>query len=94
MKQGRNVKMLIAWRISSLAIPKDGGIADGIALFTTPGKLASVARDATRWVEAALSAVKAAPDNPHGGDDEAIAGAILDKINKARGPRIIKDKPR
>jgi hypothetical protein len=39
-----------------------------------------VAREAEAWVEQALAAVKAAPGNPYGNDDEAIAGEILSQI--------------
>jgi hypothetical protein len=42
-----------------------------------PGNLGAVAREATAWVEQALTAVKTAPDNPHGDTDEAIAEEIL-----------------
>jgi len=83
-KQGPNVKRLIIERMSYLAIPKDGGLADGIALFTTPGKLGDVVRQATTDVEACIAVAKTAVPNPFGNDDEAIAGEILRKIDERK----------
>lgn len=42
--------------------------------------LGDIARVATEWVEAEIGAVKSAPNNPYGEDDEAIAGEILRRL--------------
>ena len=81
---GPNVRRLITVRASYLAIPPNGGLADSIALFTEPGRLAEVSRQAEAWVREALATVKAAPDNPYGADDEAIAGEILRRIEERK----------
>jgi hypothetical protein len=77
---GPNVKQLVAYKMSILAVPKDGGMADATRLFTVRGRLAQVAREAEEWVSAAIAVVKTAPDNPYGDDSEAIAGEILRRI--------------
>ena len=91
VKQGPNVKKLIIHKMSLLMIPPGtkNGLVTGIEAIRKPGNLVSVAREATKWVEEALALVKAAPDNPWGEDDEAIAGVILEEVNKKqmRGER-------
>ena len=86
--QGPNVKKLISQRIASLAIPANtpagGGLAAGIAAITTPGRLVDLARQATKEIEDAIAAVKAAPDNPYGTDDEAIAAEILRQVEEKK----------
>jgi hypothetical protein len=77
---GPNVNRLIVRKVSLLAVPSDGGLKDAVDLFAIPGRLVSLSRQATEWVDAAIAAVKAAPDNPYGDDDEAIAAEILRRI--------------
>lgn len=80
---GPNVKRLIAYRMAQLMIPD--GTADpvvtGIRNIATPGKLAACGREATQWVQDALSVLTSAPDNPWGEDEEAMAGALIRRIN-------------
>ncbi len=82
MKQGPNVKKLIAHKMSLIMIPpgSKNGLATGIAALRKPGNIFAVCREATAWVEAALSAVKSAPGGMVYTDDEQIAGIILDGI--------------
>ena len=80
MKQGPNVKKLITRRMAQLMVPDGGGLADGIRELASPGNIGERAREATVWVGEYLAAVKLAPDNPYGDDDEAIAEAILNEI--------------
>lgn len=90
-KLGTNMKRLMIYFISRIAIPPGGGIADGITLFTEPGKYAAVARQALEQADIAITAMRAAPDNPYGDDEETIAGAIVDnlenELNKRRDDR-------
>jgi hypothetical protein len=81
---GPNVKKLIAHKMSLDAIPPGGGIADGVS-FLLSGKLGESAKAASEWVRRAIATVKAAPDNPFGDDDEAIAAELLRRIDEARG---------
>lgn len=83
MKQGPNVRKLIAHKMSLLMVPPGIGnkaFSHAMGELTKPGNLVEIAKEATRWVEAALAAVKAAPDCPFGNDDEAIAKEILDRV--------------
>lgn len=80
-KLGPNMKRLLAVKVSRDAIPSGGGFADGLSLFLEPGKLAAVSRNALAWIDEAISAVKAAPDNPYGDNEETIAAAILEKLD-------------
>ena len=74
VEQGPNVRKLIVRKMTMLMVPDGSGIGDVVQKFNDIGRYA---REATEWVEAAISAVKAAPGNRHGDDDEAIAGEIL-----------------
>jgi hypothetical protein len=87
MAQGPNVKRLITHKMSLIMVPagsKDG-LAAALNSLTRPGGIGDAAKEATAWVEQAIAAVKAAPDNPYGDDDEAIAGEILRGIWKKQG---------
>jgi hypothetical protein len=89
-RQGTNVKKLIVHKMAVLMIPPGTAnpLGVGVAALVRPGNLAAVAREATAWVEQILTAVKAAPDNPYGTDDEAIAGEILRQIEaRKRGKK-------
>lgn len=81
-KRGPNFMQLVFHKISRDAIPPGGGLADGIRLFTEPGRFQQVAKEAFAWVDKAIAVMKTAPDNPYGDDDEAIAAAILERIEE------------
>lgn len=86
--QGPNVRRLIAHKMSLIMVPpgaKDG-FAAAVGSMLRPGGIGDAAKEATEWVRQAIAAVKAAPDNPHGDDDEAIAGEILRQVWKKQGP--------
>ncbi len=89
-KMGPHVKRLVCQYASVLAVPPGGGMKEAIATFTTPGKLQANLREACKWVEDKLAAVKAAPDNPFGDDDEAIAKHILEKIDERKSMQKLK----
>lgn len=78
---GPNVKKLIAHKMAMDAIPPGGGFADG-ANFLLSGNLGESGRNAAEWVKQAIHAVKAAPDNPYGDDEEVIAAEILRRIKE------------
>ena len=79
--QGTNVKKLIIRRMAHLAIPDGSGFADGIQFLQSPSRIASTAREATKWVFDAIDAVKSAP-NCEWTTDEEIAGEILRQIEE------------
>lgn len=80
--QGPNVKKLIVRRMSMLMVPDKGGLADALKALSSPKNIGNIAREATDWVMAALAAVKVAPGNSYGDDDEAIAGEVLRRIEE------------
>jgi hypothetical protein len=75
--QGSNTRKLIAARIAFVAIPPNGSFEDGMRFLQSPERIIRGAREAAVWAQVAIAAVKSAPDNPWGDDDEAIAGEIL-----------------
>lgn len=86
MKQGPNVRKLIAKRVSVLAIPSSLSTRDafeaGFSFLIDKNKIIDATRKATTEIEQAIAAVKSAPDNQLGDDDEAIAGEILRQIDE------------
>ena len=80
---GPNVKKLIVRKMAADMTAPGSGMPEVIKALTD-GKLGERARKATRWVEAALAAVKSARDNPYGNDDESIAAEILRRIEKTK----------
>lgn len=81
--KGPNVKKLIAHKMSILAIPPGGGLADGVEFLMSKERVIQAAKEATAWVEDAIAVVKSAPDNPFKTDEE-IADEILRRIEKER----------
>jgi len=75
-----NVAKLTIKRLSVLAVPRGGGIADGIKFFRDEEHRKKLVLEAEAWTKEAIKVFKTAVDNPFGDDDEAIAGYILDKI--------------
>jgi hypothetical protein len=80
---GPNVKRLVIRRASLILVPEGCQpiAAAASAVLNGPGLLEAFAA-ARLWVTKAIAAVKSAPDNPYGDDDEAIAGAILAKMRE------------
>lgn len=85
---GPNVRRLIATAIAREAIPPGGGVGDGLRFLMDPVRVVRVTREATQWVTQALELVKGCPDNPYG-DEEAIAGAILERL-EAKKARMVR----
>jgi hypothetical protein len=81
---GPNVRKLVAAKMARDAVPPGGGVGNAIRFLTTPGAVTDGARKAQEWVKAAIAAVKAAPDNPYGDDDEAIAAEVLRQIERKK----------
>lgn len=81
---GPNARRLLAHLMALEAVPKGGGIQTGLSFLSEPERLQQGIRDAMAKLEEALSVVKSAPDNPYGNDDEAIAGAILRRIDQRK----------
>jgi hypothetical protein len=78
-KLGPNAKKLLTHFAARIAIPPGGGLAAGIEAMS---RLGDVTREALAQMDQAIAAVRAAPDNPYGADEETIAGAILGELRK------------
>jgi hypothetical protein len=76
-KLGPNAKKLLIRFMAREAIPPGGDVADGARFFLNDEHRKSVMDRAWTNFNAAIAAVKATHNNPHGDDEEAIAGAIL-----------------
>lgn len=77
---GKNVKRLMAYKVSRDAIPDGGGMVAGIAFILDRERMIETSRKALEWVDASIQAIRDTYDNPYGDDEETIAGAILEKI--------------
>lgn len=77
---GPNEKKLITKRIAAVMIPEGGCVFDGFEALTDPVKLGRIAKESTKWISVMLEAIKNAPDNPYGNDNEVIAASILEKM--------------
>ena len=82
MTKGKNVNRLFAMFFAKHAIPAGGGVADGIALCLDQERFRAVVKQAEEETEKAIQAIKSAPDNQWGDDDNAIAGEIMRWIDK------------
>lgn len=84
MKHGKNVQQLIIHKMSLDAVPRGGGMADGLKFLSSKETIAKSARFAEAWVKASIQVVRECPAPNHfaRADDEAIAGEIL-RILKA-----------
>lgn len=81
---GTNTLWLIALRMSQLAIPPGtpNALAAGVHVLLDANKMMAIGKEATLWVKNAIAAVKAAPDNPYGDDDEVIATELRRQVTE------------
>lgn len=84
---GPNAKKLLAHFIAREAVPAGGGLADGLNFLTDPDRRRQGLERAMSEMEMALEAVKLAPDNPYGNDDEVIAAAILERVEMKKASK-------
>ena len=77
---GANMKKLLARVVARNAIPPGGGMADAIDSIITPGKLSKISKKSLDWIDEQIQAIRSAPDNTYGNDEETIAGAILARL--------------
>ena len=82
-KMGPNVKLLYIRFMSREAIPPGGDFDDGAKFLVDEGYRKEVMTRALANMDLAIKAVRSAPDNPYGDDEEAIAEAILQRLNEA-----------
>ncbi len=83
-EHSQNVSKLIAVFIARHAIPPGGGLADGIKFLKNPEWRKQVYERAEADAVVAIQAIRSAPDNPYGNDDDIIAGVLLEKIEERK----------
>lgn len=79
--QGPNVKKLIVRRMSAIAVPKGGGMSDALGFLQSPDRLAAAAKEATKFAEDAIAAVRLSAGGTYANaTDEDIAETILREV--------------
>lgn len=76
-KLGPNAKKLLTMFIARESVPPGGGLADGLKFFTDSEHRKRVIETAMTNLDLSIAAIRSAPDNPYGDDEEVIAAAIL-----------------
>ena len=89
-KHEKYVPRLILRVIARMTIPKGGGIADGIRFIQDEEHRKKIVLEAERFAMAAIEAIKKAPDNTFGTDDEEIARALLGEADRVAAERMSK----
>jgi len=89
--QGPNIKRLICEKMSAIAVPPGGGLKDALQFLQSKDSIIAAAKEATRFVELAIQAVREAPQPNRFAlaDDEEIAGEILRQVHEKRKQRIL-----
>lgn len=90
---GPNVTKLITKFIAREAVPPGGGLASALEFFSNPEQRKQVLDSAEAKAIQAIQAIKSAPDNPFGDDDERIAGELLAKIQERQLTKRAPDAP-
>jgi hypothetical protein len=85
MTYGPNVSKLLTKFIAREAVPVGGGFQDGIKFLTDQEHRKKVLQKAEEMMLLSIKAIKSAPDNPFGTDDEKIAEEILKRIAEKDG---------
>lgn len=88
MSYGPNVTKLITRFMAREAVPPGGGLNGVLQFFTDDAARKRILANAEKSTIAAIQAVKSAPDNPYGNDDEIIAGEILKKLDQRQRKQI------
>lgn len=81
-----NVKKLIIYKMSLDAIPKGGGVTDGVKFLSNKNLMSKTLQSADRWTKDILLAVRQAgePNRFKNATDEEIAAEILQKIKEQK----------
>jgi len=91
MPYGPNMTRLIASFIPINAIPRGGGLKDGIKFFSDPVYRQSVMDKSEADALESIRVIHSAIDDPYKDyDDEVIAGILLDKIQERKNKQRMK----
>lgn len=81
-KLGLNAQKLLLRFMSREVIPDGGDFMDGVKFLLDETHRKQIMEKAMMNFDLAITAVRSAPDNTYGDDEEAIAEAILGQISK------------
>lgn len=81
------VQKIIAIKLSSIAVPKGGGFADGMNFLNDKDKFIDGVIEAKNWFKNSVAEIRSAPEpNPYKNmTDEEIAESMLQAYEKLKG---------
>jgi hypothetical protein len=88
-KIGPNLKKLMVHFMAVDAIPAGGGLQAAVDLIMSPNGLRDSAMRSLAQALAAVDAMRAAPDNPYGDDEEVIAGEFVKQIEERKAAQAL-----
>jgi hypothetical protein len=88
-KIGPNLKKLMVHFMAVDAIPAGGGLQAAVDLIMSPNGLRDSAMRSLAQALAAVDAMRAAPDNPYGDDEEIIAGEFVKQIEERKAAQAL-----
>lgn len=89
---GPNLKKLMIHFMAVDAIPAGGGLQAAVDLIMSPNGLRDSAMRSLAQALAAIDAMRAAPDNPYGNDEEVIAGEFVKQIEERKAAQALARK--
>lgn len=87
-KIGPNLKKLMIHFMAVDAVPA-GGLQSAVDLIMSPNGLRDSAMRSLAQALAAVDAMRAAPDNPYGDDEEVIAGEFVKQIEERKAAQAL-----
>jgi hypothetical protein len=86
---GPNLKKLMIHFMAADAVPAGGGLQSAVDLIMPPNGLRDSAMRSLAKALAAIDAMRAAPDNTWGSDEEAIAGEFVKRIEETKAAQAL-----
>jgi hypothetical protein len=86
---GPNLKKLMIHFMAVDAVPPGGGLQSAVDLIMSPNGLRDSAMRSLAQALAAIDAMRAAPDNPYGNDEEIIAGEFVKQIEERKAAQAL-----
>lgn len=86
---GPNLKKLMIHFMAVDAVPVGGSLQSAVDLIMSPNGLRDSAIRSLTKALAAIGAMRAAPDNPYGNDEEVIAGEFVKQIEERKAAQAI-----
>lgn len=89
---GPNLKKLMIHFMAVDAVPPGGGLQAAVDLIMSPNGIRDSAQRSLAKALAAIDAMRAAPDNPYGNEEEVIAGAFVKQIEERKAAQALASK--